>query len=206
MVRFQLTKDCVAALLKKTWTVFVIIVNWNPGLLFKFRFKYCKDLYQEFLYTNYEGQIISMLLANAVYEMFLAFTHLNWNLEYSPRFIAFGVAAVIFQLVLIILKIFNGKLFKKMNKTVFFLDSVILLLFELFVIFDTKSIELELLFSLAFLVNITASLHNSTFLMFLLTFGVCVLYIFGYANYTSLGTKYLYEEVIVITQNHTMKC
>ncbi|XP_019862822.1 PREDICTED: adenylate cyclase type 2-like [Amphimedon queenslandica] len=196
MVRFQLTKDCAAALLKKIWTIFVMIVNWNPGLLFKFRFEYCKDLYQEFLYTNYEGQIISMLLANAVYEMFLAFTHLNWNLEYSPKFIAFGIAAVIFQLGLILLKIFNGGLFKKINKAVFFLDSIILLLFELFIVFDSKSIEFELLFSLAFLVNITASLHNSTFLMFLLIIAVCVLYIFGYSNYTSLGMKYQYEEVV----------
>ena len=195
MVRFQLTKSCLAALLKKIWAIFVMIVNWNPGFLFKFRFQYCKDLYLEFLYTNYEGQIIWMLLANVIYEMFLAFTHLTWNQEYSVKYIAFGSLAVISQLSLIALKIFNGEFFKKISKAAFFFDCIVLLLFELFIVFDTKSIEFELLFSLAFLVNITASLHNSTCLMLLLTIPLYILCIFGYNDH---GTKYLYEEVTVI--------
>lgn len=205
MVRFQLTKKCTAVLLKKIWAVFVMILNWNPGHLVSFRLDRCKDLYLEFLYTNYEGQIIWMLLANAVYELFLVLIRLcSYTKEFNGNYLAFAAISLLFQVILITLKLCNKKFFKKICNAAFFLDLAILLLFELLV-FEANSTELNLLFSLSFLINITASLQNSTFMMIFFIITLYALNVIGYTMYPPTGIKYEGQEVRIVARNLAMK-
>ena len=205
MVRFQLTKKCTAVLLKKIWAVFVMILSWNPGHLVNFRLDYCKDLYLEFLYTNYEGQIIWMLLANAVYELFLVLIHLcSYTIEFNGNYLAFAAISLLFQVILITLKLCNKTFFKKICNAAFFLDLAILLLFELLV-FEANSTELNLLFSLSFLINITASLQNSTFMMIFFIITLYALNVIGYTMYPPTGIKYEGQEVRIVARNLAIK-
>lgn len=193
MVRFQLTKNCIAALLKKMWVVFMVVVNWNPAFL---SLKQCKDLYVEFLYTSCEGQIIWMLLVNGVYKVVLLAGYILMNGVGIKEHIAFGCLAIFVQIGLIALKMCSKKnFFKKINYAVFFIEFVLLLLFEFQL--NTKSMELDLLFSLTFLLNITASLQNSTFLT---VFFIIAMYIENIVSFTTNNYPIArYEEVRNVT-------
>lgn len=86
-------------------------------------------------------------------------------------------------------------LFKKISYAVFFIEFVLLLLLEFQL--NTKSMELDLLFSLTFLLNITASLQNSTFLT---VFFIIAMYIENIVSFTTNNYPIArYEEVRNVT-------
>lgn len=144
---------------QKLWMILQILVNWNPGFLTKFRYEGCKELYVEFLYTNYEGQLIGMFLVNMIFEVCLiAFQ--SWK-RVQHIHITFAAISIAFHVGLIILKLWKRIFFKKIS---YLAVSLVLVLFLLFAeaLSEFNSSELSLIYGLSYLLNVMIYLQNST--------------------------------------------
>lgn len=176
-------RNCLNVL-GKIWSFLYTVVTWNPGYLIKFTSDSSKRLYTEFLFTNYENQLIGIYILNMMFQASLlgAFVLIRLKKMDLVRDVTIVGSSILFHFAVIILKFWKKTVFKKLYYLLTMV-AIVFLLVTIKLLNGSFSAELSFVCAVLYDINVTICFQDSFFLtvlfitfQFILTLNVSVVY------------------------------